>query len=143
MLILTCCQLRKLAYKIIHSTTKILPAWYACLEELNMDRCTIPRDVSTRWNSTFDMLEIALKYRKAIDSISAERELQLRPFELSNMEWKIAEQLRDILKVSSCLPPCIDVCVSCGMPDPQGCDTVFLLINPQSRDHHPSHGSSG
>jgi len=57
---------------MIHSTTKILPAWYACLEELKMAHRTMPRDVSTHWNSTFDMLEFALKYRKAIDSVSAE-----------------------------------------------------------------------
>ena len=77
MLILTGCQLCKLAYKIIHSTTKILPAWYACLDKLNMDWCTLPRDVSTHWNSTFDMLTIALKYCKAIDLVSADQDLQL------------------------------------------------------------------
>jgi hypothetical protein len=87
---------------MIHSTTKILPAWYACLEELKMAHRTMPRDVSTRWNSTFHMLEFALKYCKAIDSVSAERDLELRPFELSATEWKIAEQLCDVLKVSSC-----------------------------------------
>jgi hypothetical protein len=61
----------------------------------------MPRDVTTRWNSTFDMLDFALQYRKAIDSISGERELELRQFELSASEWKIAEQLRDVLKVCS------------------------------------------
>jgi hypothetical protein len=31
----------------------------------------MPRDVSTRWNSMFDMLNFAYKYRDAIDSITA------------------------------------------------------------------------
>ena len=109
--ILTCCELRKLAYKIIHSTIKILPAWYACLEELKMDHCTIPQDVSTHWNSTFDMLNIALQYCKATNAISVECNLQLQPFEFSNIEWNIAEQLWDILKVSSHLPPCSDISI--------------------------------
>ena len=61
----------------------------------------MPCDVMTWWNLTFDMLDFALQYQKAINSISGERELELRQFELSASEWKIAEQLRDILKVCS------------------------------------------
>jgi len=57
------------------------------------------RDVSMPWNSTFDMLEFAIKYQKAIDSISADCEMELQQFELSEYEWKIAIQLQDILKV--------------------------------------------
>ena len=68
-----------------------------------MDRCALLRDVSTHWNSTFDMLTIALKYRKAIDLVSADRDLQLQPYELNTTEWKIAQQLHDILKVSLCV----------------------------------------
>ena len=29
-----------------------------------------PRDVSTCWNSTFDMLEFALSYREALDNLT-------------------------------------------------------------------------
>jgi hypothetical protein len=46
------------------------------------------------------MLDFALQYRKAIDAISADREMGLRQFELSEKEWNIATQLRDVLKVS-------------------------------------------
>jgi hypothetical protein len=60
----------------------------------------IPRDVSTRWNSTYDMLKFALEYSKAIDILTADRQNELRNYELSEMEWTIAKQLCDILKVS-------------------------------------------
>jgi hypothetical protein len=59
----------------------------------------LPRDVSTRWNSTYDMLEYALNHRKAIDAVSQRRKLGLRVFELSDDEWSIVEQLRNVLKV--------------------------------------------
>jgi hypothetical protein len=55
-------QLRKLAFKIIHSTTKLLPAWRDYLKELKLADRLMPRDVSTRWNSTFDMLNFAIEF---------------------------------------------------------------------------------
>jgi hypothetical protein len=64
-----------------------------------MTETRMPRDVSTRWNSTFDMLEYAINHRKAIDAVTQERDLELRQFELANSEWQIAVQLRDVLKV--------------------------------------------
>lgn len=89
-----------MAFKILHSTTKLLPAWDAYLKEFKFAIHRMPRDVSTRWNSTFDMLDFALSYRKVIDAVSADREMELRQFELSELEWKIVGQLRDVLKVS-------------------------------------------
>lgn len=59
----------------------------------------MPRDVATRWNSTFDMLEFAILYRKPLDDLTNKREMKLRLYELSEAEWKIAEQLSGILKV--------------------------------------------
>jgi hypothetical protein len=57
------------------------------------------RDVATRWNSTYDMLEFAVQYCPAIDTMMAIRDLDLRKYELVSSEWKIAAELRDVLKV--------------------------------------------
>ncbi|KAF8867746.1 hypothetical protein BD779DRAFT_1417179, partial [Infundibulicybe gibba] len=62
-------KLRKLAYAIKNSSTIILPAWRATLKTLGLGDRMMPRDVSTRWNSTFDMLVFALDYQKALDDI--------------------------------------------------------------------------
>ena len=60
----------------------------------------MPRDVATRWNSTFDLLEYALKHWKAIDLVTQQRELGLRQFELTDPEWTVVEQLHSVLNVS-------------------------------------------
>ena len=59
----------------------------------------MPRDVTTRWNSTYDMLKFACTYREAIDKITDDRSMKLRDYELKDQEWKIVEELRDSLKV--------------------------------------------
>jgi hypothetical protein len=59
----------------------------------------MPRDVTTRWNSTVGLLEYALKHRKAVDLITQQRELGLRKFELMDNEWVIVEQLQSVLQV--------------------------------------------
>lgn len=59
----------------------------------------MPRDVTTRWNSTYDMLEFAIEYREALESITGNQRMKLRQYELTEEDWEIATQLRDILKV--------------------------------------------
>lgn len=70
-------QLRKLSYAIINSTTLLLPKWFSTLEDAKLDERTMPRDVSTRWNSTYDILRFAIDYRKAIDRLTADKNLGL------------------------------------------------------------------
>jgi hypothetical protein len=57
----------------------------------------IPRDVITRWNSTYDMLVFALEYRKVIDEIPEDRDM--RKYELEEDEWTLVQQLCDVLEV--------------------------------------------
>jgi len=69
---------------------------------MGMEDRIMPRDVATRWNSTFDMLEFALKYRKVIDKVTADRKNDLRQLELCEREWGIVDQLTRVLKVGAC-----------------------------------------
>jgi hypothetical protein len=64
----------------------------------------MPRDVTTWWNSTFDMLDFAINYHAAVDKITSDRVLELHQYELTNSEWAIAKQLRDVLKVRNTIP---------------------------------------
>jgi hypothetical protein len=59
----------------------------------------MPRDVTTRWNSTFDMLDFAVEHIAAINTITGDRDMKLRKYELSEDDWNVARQLRDVLKV--------------------------------------------
>ena len=59
----------------------------------------MPRDMSTCWNSTFNMLDFAINYRKAIDAMTDKRKLGLGEYELDDHEWTLVMQLQDVLKV--------------------------------------------
>ncbi|KAF9223254.1 hypothetical protein BS17DRAFT_817581 [Gyrodon lividus] len=92
-------KIHKLAFKLIHSTTKLLPKWHTTLEAMRMKVTNMPRDVLTRWNSTLDMLEYALNHRQAVDSMTQDRAPGPRKYEPDNDEWNLLEQLHDILKI--------------------------------------------
>jgi len=92
-------QVRQLSFAIIHSTTIALPAWRDTCYELGLKVKLIPRDVVTRWNSTYDMMRFALTYREAIDAITADKTLKLRKYELDNDDWLIVEDLVAVLEV--------------------------------------------
>jgi hypothetical protein len=53
----------------------------------------MPQDVSTCWNSTFDMLNFAIRYCNAIDAMTVVCGFDLRKYEMGPLEWKIAMEL--------------------------------------------------
>ena len=85
---------------MIHLTTLILLVWHEILKDLRMKVSCMPRDVVTRWNSLFNLLEYALKHWKAIDLVTQRCELGMRDLELSDNEWELVKQLCSVLKVS-------------------------------------------
>ncbi|KAG1808912.1 uncharacterized protein BJ212DRAFT_1245844, partial [Suillus subaureus] len=70
-------EVRGLAFAIIRSTTIALPAWRQLCQDAELKPKLIPRDVITRWNSTYDTLVFALAYRQPIDLITAEKKYKL------------------------------------------------------------------
>ncbi|KAL1749768.1 hypothetical protein FB107DRAFT_224964, partial [Schizophyllum commune] len=93
-------KLRKLAFKVINSTTKLLPAWLACLKAHGLPDSLIPRDVSTRWNSTHDMADYCVDHIKPLKAFLADEENDLEAFELTAQQWRCTKQLRQVLKAS-------------------------------------------
>ncbi len=71
------------------------------MKELGLPEKLLPRDVRTRWNSTYDMADECLRYREAIDRMCADQKYKLRRYELLPAEWEIVRQLREVLKVRS------------------------------------------
>ena len=45
------------------------------------------------------MLRFAVKYRSAIDSLTADKSVKLRKYELDEDEWKIIRDLVSVLEV--------------------------------------------
>lgn len=92
-------KIRRLSFAIIHSTTIALPAWHKACTANSRPIRLIPRDVKTRWNSTYDMLTVAFDYRTVIDDITANKSLKLRRYELDDQDWEVVEDLLRVLKV--------------------------------------------
>ncbi|THH29708.1 hypothetical protein EUX98_g4489 [Antrodiella citrinella] len=92
-------KLRKTAFAMINSSTKLLPSWKKILAELKLKLRKMPRDVATRWNSTYVMLQFAVEYREGLEALTGDRANGLREVELDEEEWGLVTELRDVLKV--------------------------------------------
>ena len=99
----------------------------------------MPRDVTTRWNSTYDMLSFALEYREAIDTLTADRRHELRAYELNEREWIIASQLCDVLKVRE-HHRSVDRFVITSCTGLEGHDSILLSCNAQPCHRYPCYG---
>ena len=101
----------RLAYVIKNSTTIFLPEWTSILkqhtklsneaDEKPLSICMMPHDISTWWNSTFDMIQFVIAYCEPLNDLTGCQAMKLQDYELTEDEWKIAEQLSDVLDVSA------------------------------------------
>ncbi|KIM60354.1 hypothetical protein SCLCIDRAFT_124411, partial [Scleroderma citrinum Foug A] len=88
----------KLVFKIIHSTTIVLPAWDAACTEQGFKLKRMPQDVLTCWNSAFNMVDFGVLYDQVIESLTDKRRLGLAEFTIDEHEWDLLKQLREVLK---------------------------------------------
>ena len=64
----------------------------------------IPRDVATRWNSTFALLKFALEYQDAINKFTEDKSNKVRQYELDAEEWQLVGELKKVLQVRASFP---------------------------------------
>ena len=72
------------------------------------------------------MLNFALEYQNTIDILMADRQNELRAYELNNSEWIIVTQLSDMLKVSHAFILRITLSSTLCCTGSQGCNSVLL-----------------
>jgi len=97
-------QTHKITFKIINPPTLLLPQWHSLLNHeapVQLQGRVLPRDVSTRWNSTFDHLAVFIELEEYVDKFAGLREHGLWQFELTQEEWKCVKQLVKVLQVCS------------------------------------------
>ncbi|KIM50294.1 hypothetical protein SCLCIDRAFT_34436 [Scleroderma citrinum Foug A] len=92
-------KLRCLAFKIIHLTTIVLPAWKETLETLGLEVHLMLHDVATHWNSSGNMVDFTINYQEGIEVLTQKKNLGLREFELSDEEWAVLRELCEVLKI--------------------------------------------
>jgi hypothetical protein len=78
----------------------------AAFEKIVSDDTTIAgqttalaRRCASRWNSEYDCLDTTLILRDPVKKLVADKNLNLKAFKLSEKQWSMAEDLRDVLDV--------------------------------------------
>ena len=79
--------------------TIVKPVWHTILKQLELLDHIMLCDVSTWWNSTFDMLNFAVDNKAAINKLTGDQSMELQTFELHNSDWEIARQLHNTLQI--------------------------------------------
>ncbi|KAF9059080.1 hypothetical protein BDP27DRAFT_1166918, partial [Rhodocollybia butyracea] len=90
---------RKISFKIINSTTLLLPKWREQVANTPLNDRVLPRDVATRWNSTYDMLAAFLEMKGPISEFLDRSSNGMSEYILEEEEWDVIEGLVSALKV--------------------------------------------
>ncbi|KAJ3964259.1 hypothetical protein EV361DRAFT_774579, partial [Lentinula raphanica] len=90
---------RKISFAIIHSTTKLLPRWREQVLDTEFEDQVLPRDVATRWNSTYDMLAAFLRMKEHVIKFVDSSSNELLAYILEDEEWEAIQDLVSVLKL--------------------------------------------
>lgn len=69
----------------------------SCCEASNTKYLQVSLDISTRWNSTHDMISLGIKMKQAINAL-CNNNMQLSCFKISDSEWSMLELVQKYLK---------------------------------------------
>ncbi|KAJ3749789.1 hypothetical protein EV360DRAFT_76163, partial [Lentinula raphanica] len=115
---------RKIAFKIVNSPTGLLPHWHA----LQPNICILPRDVSTRWNSTYNMLYAFVEMKTYVTRLLDSMTNGLGEYQLEDDEWEAIAGLTVALKVIPAMDA-IDEALASGMVDNQTMNKYYALTD--------------
>ncbi|KAI9556097.1 hypothetical protein GHT06_018669 [Daphnia sinensis] len=90
-------KLHKLVKAVRASPQRLKKLKEFCGTENNVDKLVPILDVDTRWSSSFEMIERALKIKTALDSLT-NSERDLRRLELEDEEWTLLIEIQSFLK---------------------------------------------
>jgi hypothetical protein len=70
-------------------------------QELRGDQVMLTRRVATRWNADFVCLHSHIFFRVVVEAFTGQSANRCRSFRLDDIQWKMAEQLEELLLVST------------------------------------------
>ena len=120
-------QARKISFKIINSTTLLLPRWREHVANTAFKDRVLPRDVATRWNSTYDMLAAFLEMKEPVSQFLDRSSNRMAEFLLDNDEWTAIEGLVSALKVCHLHCLLLELLTSFRVTDSQRCNNIFFF----------------
>ena len=97
-------QCHCISFKIISSPTLLLPRWRETVTGTDFKDRILPRDISTRWNSTFDMLSAFIEMKQFVVQFLDQASNGLSEYNLEEEECKAASDLVKALTVRVHLP---------------------------------------
>lgn len=60
---------------------------------------TLARRCASRWNTEYDSIDTSLTLETPVRALLKEKDLNLKAFKLSDDQWELAADLRDVLEV--------------------------------------------
>ena len=86
----------------VHDSAPVTTAFAKLVQEDNSvvgQTQTLARRCATRWNSDYDSLDTAITLEQPVRKLLKNKDLNLKAFKLTDEQWDLAADLRDVLEV--------------------------------------------